>query len=539
MLTFLSFLLPVSLPSPLPLLAQNTPHQYIHAPQEVRPLPGQLDEVPVFNSNSPEVVQQEGILLSTFSPEDMAVPSAHLNYAFEGRFDIFAHHIARGQTPDDVRTLFLGIVIHNPSDDTVTVEVSQAVSYLSQEAPFYDLPSYVSDTNGRVFAGPGSRTTADILRGVDQGFLPDRFRLPPGSTQLLFSAPIPLRNLQEFQQGMPLPLFIDPSEEAGLDAAEAIGSAGAIVPTRPIRPRNREIPINGRTALIYLDSDGPVHVASLAMFSRLLPDGREAPPRLEDWLRLLEEGDLAGPRDIPPTPPNQRIVSRRFYYGRVAGVAQGSVWRARLTDDPDAEHLSIPEAGQALSYAISTVDRNTLGTGQIQSAPMLVRYPDTAYRAHGNYGIHYQLTLPLRNTSDRTQQVALLFQTPLKDENLQGTGLRFITPPINRVFYRGMLRLRYTNDWGVEQTRYIHVVQRRGQQGEPLITLSLRPGEEREVEVDFLYPPDATPPQALTIETLAPTVIPRPDPDGGYPTFSSQSSPPSEATESTANSPTE
>jgi len=531
MLTLLPFLLPVSLPTPAPLLAQNASYQYIYVPQEVRPLPGQLDEVPVFNSNSPEVVQQEGILLSTFSPDGMRVPSAHLNYAFEGRFDIFVHHIARGQTPDDVRTLFLGVLIHNPSDEPVTVEVSQAVSYLSQEAPFYDLPSYVSDNSGGTYAGPGSRTTTDILRGVDQGFLPDRFRLPPGSTQLLFSAPIPLRNLQEFRQGMPLPLFVDPVEEAGLDAP-----AAEEVPGRPVRPRNRDIPINGRTALVHMESDGPIQIASLGTFSRLLPDGREAPPTLDDWTRLLREGNLAGPRDIPPTPPNQRTVSRRFYYGRVAGVAQGSVWRAELTD-PESDQLTIPEAGQSISYAISTVDRNTLGTGQIQSAPMLVRYSDTAYRAHGNYGIRYELSLPLRNTSDRTQQVALLFQTPLKDENLQGQGLRFINPPINRVFYRGTLRLTYTNDWGTEQTRYVHVVQRRGQQGEPLLTLSLRPGEERNVEVEFLYPPDATPPQALTIETLAPTVIPRPNPDETYPTLSTQPSSPTSLDPGTTRNP--
>ena len=53
---------------------------------DVRPLPGSLDDVPVFNSNSPEVVQQNGILLSTFPKEDMAYPDAHLDYAFDGRF---------------------------------------------------------------------------------------------------------------------------------------------------------------------------------------------------------------------------------------------------------------------------------------------------------------------------------------------------------------------------------------------------------------------------------------------------------------------
>ncbi|MEO0378360.1 MAG: DUF3370 family protein, partial [Cyanobacteria bacterium P01_A01_bin.17] len=34
--------------------------------QDVRALPGELDSFPVFNSNSPELVLSEGILLSTF-----------------------------------------------------------------------------------------------------------------------------------------------------------------------------------------------------------------------------------------------------------------------------------------------------------------------------------------------------------------------------------------------------------------------------------------------------------------------------------------
>jgi hypothetical protein len=515
MLTFLSLLLPAQLPlssveSPRPTTPQI---EQIVLPHEVRPLPGELDAVPVFNSNSPEVVQQPGILLSTFPPDNMAVPDAHLDYAFEGRFDIFAHHIARGTTPNDVRTLFLGILIHNPSDEPVTVEVSQAVTYLSQEAPFYDLPSYVADTAGQVFAGPGSRTTTDILRGVDQGFLPDRFTLPPRQTQLLMSAPIPLRSLQEFQSGAPLPPYA--YGLGGLDADDE-GEPGGPRPAALVAP-SRDVPINGRSALMYLDSDGPVYLASLGMFGRILPDGRERAPSLDEWRTLLQEGDLAGPRDIAPTSPD-RAGRGRFFYGRVAGVAQGSLWEAELTDS-DGDRFTIPEPGEAISYAISTVDRHTLGTGQIQSAPMLARYSDTAYRAHGNYGIRYNLDLPLYNPSDSTRNVAILFQTPIKDESLDGGGLRFLNPPLNRIFYRGTLRLRYQNNWGMERTRYVHVVQRRGQQGEPLLTVQLRPDEERMVEVDFLYPPDATPPQALTIQTLSPNMIPQPEPDDFYPSL--------------------
>jgi len=47
-------------------------------------------------------------------------------------------------------------------------------------------------------------------------------------------------------------------------------------------------------------------------------------------------------------------------------------------------------------------------------------------------------------------------------------------------------------------------VQRRGEQGSPLVELDIAPGTRRLVSVDFLYPPDATPPQVLTVSTLAP-----------------------------------
>lgn len=73
--------------------------------------------MPVLNSNSPEVVQQSGILLSTFPPAGKATPSAHLNFAFRDRFDIFAHHIAKPRDPQDLTTLYLGILAYNPSSE--------------------------------------------------------------------------------------------------------------------------------------------------------------------------------------------------------------------------------------------------------------------------------------------------------------------------------------------------------------------------------------------------------------------------------------
>ncbi len=454
MLPFLPvFSLAQATPSPTP---TPTPPIEIVQPQQVRAIPGQLDNVPVFNSNSPELVQTEGILLSTFPPDGKGSPNAHLNFPFRGRFDIFAHHVAKAPTPEDLRTLYLGIILYNPGTVPVTVDVLQAASYLSQpDAPFIELPSQVNNASGTVYAGPGSRVMSDILRSRRQSDFPSQVVIPPQQSQVLLNLPIPVRGL--------------------------------------------EPPLNGRSTLMRLRSSGTVYAASLARYAPLDAAGNERTPTLEEWQAILEKGELASPRDRVPTPPE--TTTGQIIYGRVAGVAQGSEWKAELVDNPTTRTLTIPESGQAFSYGLSTLPRGTLGTGQSQSARMLVRYPDTAYFAHGNYGVHYSLTLPLVNPTRETQTVALTFQTPIKEDQLR-QGLRFFEPAAKQVFFRGTIRVRYNDDAGSPQTRYLHLVQRRGQMGEPLVTLKMPPSNQRLVEVDFLYPPDATPPQVLTIRTL-------------------------------------
>lgn len=446
------FFLPI-----LPIAQASTmsPLQEVLQPQVVRTLPGKLDTVLVFNSNSPELIQTEGILLSTFPPIGKRFSAAHLNFPLQGRFDIFAHHVAKATSPKDPRTLYLGVILHNPSTYPVKVDVLQAASYLSQpDAPFIDLPVVVENLLGKVFAGPGDRVMNEVLRGHRQANFPAILVIPPRQTQMLLNLPIPVRGL--------------------------------------------EPPINGRSTLIRLHSNGAVYVASLAMYARLNSDGSET-PTLTQWQQLLDIGNLAGPRDHPPTLPDKTTNS--VVYGRVAGVAQGSVWRSHLVDR-DAHFLSIPPLGKAFSYALSTLTLGTLGTAQIQSAPLLVRYPDTAYRAHGNYGIQYSLSLPLYNNTGQPQTVTLSIQTPLKEDRLKKGGLRFFAPSAPQVFFRGTVRLRYNDDRNLPQTRYVHLVQKRGQQGEPLIMLKMKQGDRRLVLVDFLYPPDSTPPQVFTIKTL-------------------------------------
>jgi hypothetical protein len=425
--------------------------------QEIRALPGKLDTIPVFNSNSPETVQTEGILLSTFPPEGKRFPAAHLNFPFQGRFDIFAHHIAKAQTLSQTRTLFFGIIVNNPSDRFVTVDVLQGASYLTQpDALFVDLPDYVEDPLGKVFAGPGSRAMSDVLRGRRQATLPARLVIPPRHDALLMNVPIPV---------------------------------GSVVPAS-----------NGRSTLLRLNSTGPVYVASMAMSAPLGPGRRMRTPTLQDWEAMLQNGRLAGPRDLSPTPP-YRQAQPRLVYGRVAGVAQGSRWEATLTDNAKATYLTVPKKGQAFSYGLSTLPRGTLGTGQIQSASLLVRYPDTAYLANGNYGIEYNLKLPLYNPTRRDTTVMVTLQTPLKAD-APSEYIRFFDPPEERIFFRGPVRISYSDEDGSTSIRYLHLVQRRGEQGKPLLKIVLKPGERREVEVDLLYPPDATPPQILTVQTI-------------------------------------
>jgi hypothetical protein len=430
--------------------------QYITQYQEIRRLPGQLNDVLVFNSNSPEVVQKEGILLSTFPGTGKRFPIAHLNQPLQGRFDVFTHHIARQTDPRD---LYQGIIVTNPTSKTVVIRVMQGASYVtSADAPFIDLPSVVEDPVGKVFSGPGSRLAGDILRRRSDGRFPSQIVIPPGQSRMLLSLVIPRSS--------------------------------------------------ARSTLLRLYSSGPIYMANLARYevrqkTKIEDTEIEAfrAPTLEEWRAMLVNGDLVAPRDYSPTPPERWVRGQTNYYGRVAGVSVGSEWATRLVDPDNGINLTIPKPGKGFAYPLSTVTEATFGTRQIQSAPMLVRYPDTALKAHGNYGVHYYLTLPLYNNSSETRVVALAIQTPIKQEDFNDR-LFFSRSVQGPAFFRGTVRVSYRDATYRTRERYFHLVQREGEQGQPLVTVEIPPGQMRDVQLDFLYPPDATPPQVLTVQTL-------------------------------------
>ncbi|MEB3294316.1 MAG: DUF3370 domain-containing protein [Synechococcales bacterium] len=426
--------------------------QEILQPGEIRPLPGKLDGMRLFNSNSPEWIKTSGILLSTFPTQGKTTPAAHLNFPLTGEFNLFAHHFTH--TPKDLRTLYIGILVHNPGKQPVAIAIPAAASYQLEEAPFKNHPMLLENPKGEIFSGPGIRAVDTVLRGQRQPIFPDRLVIPPGEYRMLLNHPIPTKGLAR--------------------------------------------PVNGRSTFMRLRSSGNVYLASLALFAPLNPQGQERSPTLQDWRSLLETGHFAGPRDKTPTP--LEATSGPLIYSRVAGIQQGANWVTPITD-PGQRTLGLPAPGRSIAYPLSTLHRGRLGTHQSQAGKLLVRYGDTAYEAHGNYATYYDLTLPLQNRTPQPQTVTITLATPLKEENLSKGVLRFRQPSLDFPYFRGTVRLRYNNDLGKPLTRYLHLWHRTGQVVEPLVKLNLKPQEQRSVRLDFYYPPDATPPQALIVQT--------------------------------------
>ncbi len=427
----------------------------VEKPAEIRTLPGGLDSVLMFNSNSPEVVKVEGILCSTLSPEGKQFPLAHLNQTFEGNFQLFAHHINNTVGNLTPKTLYIGCLVHNPGSKKVTVKIGDAASYLSMpDSPFNPLPDFIENPLGDIHAGPGDRVMDEMLRHKRQKGWPKKLVLKPNQSKLVFSLPLPV--------------------------------------TPPFHA------INGRSVLAKMWSSGPVNLATLALFSRTGSDGKQKEPAFSDWEGLLKNSDVAGPRDKVPSVPG---AGGNFVYGRVAGVQRGAIWNGTLIDNATkTAKLRIPQPGSSFTYPLATVDKGTFGTLQVQSAPLVVRYADTAYQAHGNYAVEYDLKLPLFNDSDETRTVSISFQTPVKT-NEKFDHLTFFEPPAKQVFFRGTVELLYRDNKGRSQTTFIHLVQKRGDKSKPLVELTLKPKKIRLVRIRFLYPPDATPPQCLTVET--------------------------------------
>jgi len=425
--------------------------------QRVEPLPGSLDALLLVNDNNPELIRSEGILLSSFDGRrgwdgrPLGVPSAHLDVPLNGAFELFSHHVFAGKPESLDSTLWLAVVGAPRGASPVKLRLRGGSTALSQAtapgqsaAPFLPLPPLMlQESTQPVWSGPGSRVATELLQRSRSPELPAEWSLPAGVLTPLVVLPLPVR---------------------GLD---------------PL--------LNGRNLQLRLASEAPVDLAVLAAFGP-----NDTPPDPSVWSRILE-GPLS-PKEHEPTP---RGASGPMIYSRVSGVQVGSTWRGRITD-PGSPVLAASRA--PLSWPIASLAKGSLGTGQVQTAALKAFYPGTAWAAHGNYGVTYELSLPLRNDTAAPVKLQLALESPLKHDQPLG-GLRFRVTPAPAVVFRGTVEVAGLDgaDGQPVGRQAFHLVQRAGQQGPALGTVSLAPGQARTLQVRLIYPADATPPQVLSL----------------------------------------
>ena len=455
-----------------PAALAQPPQASVLRPQTVAPLPGGLDGTLLINDNNPELIKGPGILLSTFAPLGPH-PEAHLNSPLNGVFGLFSHHVYAGQPSRLDSTLWLAVVAAPRGPRPVRLEQWGGATSLSHSlqpgengAPFLPLPPLLRQGLSPVWSGPGSRVATELLARGPNPQLPQSWILPAGQLSTLFSLPIPVR---------------------GLD---------------PL--------LNGRNLQLRLRSDGPLDVALLAAYGPL-----DGPPPATLWQAMLKNDGLS-PKEHTPTP---RGASGPIIYSRVSGIQVGATWRGRLSD-PGSTSLSVRRA--PISWPIASLERGRLGSGQVQSAELKVFYGGTAWAAHGNYGVEYQLQIPLRNDTNAPVTLALAFESPLKRDLAEG-GLRFAAgaPGAGPVVFRGTVEVAGLSPGDGSRSQpdrlpaavlgpqAFHLVQRAGERGPALGVVRLAPGESRLVRVRLIYPADATPPQVLSLLPVAP---PAPDP---------------------------
>ena len=452
--------------APVPLMAQALPASSAAAatvlrPQQVAPLPGGLDPVLMVNDNNPELILEPGILLSTFEGKGRPFPEAHLNLPLNGRFDLFSHHVYAGTAQTLESTLWLAVVAMPRQAAPVQLRLVSGATSLSQatspgqaSAPFLPLPRLLPQ-DGSTYAGPGDRVTTELLSQQTSPQLPQRWSLPAGQLTPLLVLPIPVKGLS--------PL------------------------------------LNGINLQLRLESSGPISLATLASV------GGDQPPAPEVWQALLN-GPLS-PKEHTASP---RGSQGPFAYSRVSGVQIGSLWRGQVTD-PGKPFLSVSRA--PISWPISSLVRGSHGTGQVQTAELKAFYPGTAWAAHGNYGVEYDLRLPLRNDTGRPVSLQLALESPLKGDKPLG-GLKFRQGPGGSIWFRGSLEVAGLD--GPEAKPLgregFHLVLRSGQEGPSLGTVTLAPGGQRQLRLRLIYPADATPPQVLSLLPLAPPANPAASP---------------------------
>jgi len=478
-ITVLIFSAALLLSRPSAVLAQETkdvkeaPPQTYSLDYDIRPLKGKLDHIPVLNSNSPEIVPGEGILLSTLDPIETRHPEAHLKYAVKGPFAIFFHHINKQEDRAARKVLTVNMIVYNPGFSKATLTVNSLASYVSQpDAPVYPIKPLTDDDEGKVYAGQGDRVCSDYVRG-----------------RALLDAPVTIN---------------------------VAPRSYALVTELPIKVYGPVSTLNGRTFYAYAQASKPLQFALLATFEgehderednsiwhpqpalenlRTTSGGIESRhERLTALIKMADTQGLAGPREGDKKAPTPLHSKQSIVYGRVSGVQIGANYLASRTITIE------PEESRSVAYPISSVAQGTMGTGEVQAAPLTKRYSTSAYAAHGNYCVRYQVDLKLVNHCKQSRLVEIALSTPLKTDKKK-TTLEYYKEENKRVFFRGVVKVSQGDGRGnFYSAHYYHLVSHRGEKLPPFVKYELEAGANKQVRIELFYTPDATPPQMLTVD---------------------------------------
>ena len=217
-----------------------------------------------------------------------------------------------------------------------------------------------------------------------------------------------------------------------------------------------------------LTCDGPLRAAVL-----YLPES----PTVATVDLALERGALLARSalDHEPTPPGGK---GGLVFGRVAGVVAASTYVGKLTND--REHRAFLTVPGTRSFLW---DAKLGAAGERDAAPLLRRNDHSAYRSWGNYGGEFRIAARLENPTDHRATVRVFLDSP--------------GPAAEARAFRGEIEVRA----GGEVHRVV-ASERAGARGDrPIATITLEPGEERELSLRTFYAANDLPPQVIRLET--------------------------------------
>jgi hypothetical protein len=423
-------------------------------------LPGMLNKMPVFYSNRPELLKTPGeILNSTDLPE--------MN-SLTGSFSIFAHHVVE-TAPFDFSGFRLGLLVRPASSQATEKEKAVSltlhnafISRTQPDAPFITTAPLLTQTKmSKIVSGPGDAMAWARLNTQD---------LYPENSLATKSLP------------------------ATFTFDREILVADIEVPTFPlglgiIGERN------GLSAWLDVSSTAPVSLRWVAIKTTKPSAG------LADYQDAAKIP--AGPSELPATvyDPQGAPPSGVFRFGRVAGVVQGADWNGvyRLSSE-DIDNL---KEGLLLAWPVASTYLKAWG-GQNQSAPLLARQADSAVQSHGNYGVAYHMAYTLANPDDAALELQWRWTQPTSvSKNVNAKNILSYDPKTQIVF-RGSIRVEtHCQEDGKDhdpKIQFYHLQVKQGHWHAPFYAHSLPPKSECRLLLDWVYPPDAIPPQMLSVE---------------------------------------